>query len=206
MGFRFRRRIKILPGIIINLSKKGLSSLSLGGRGATMNISKKGTKNTFGIPGTGFSYQTKTEPWTSPPKSGRSVPRSPAVMPNSTQQQEPREDQKGLAWRVGYVLGCLTLVAIVVVGIYSLTRPQEKPITYVPVNEIPKEQAAEETPAPPPVATPDAPTAVRRAELVKPPAPTAVPRAELVKPPAPTAAPRAELVKLPEKTHHRHSN
>jgi hypothetical protein len=82
------------------------------------------------------------------------VPRSPAVMSNSTQQQEPREDQKGLAWRVGYVLGCLTLVAIVVVGIYSLARPQEKPITYVPVNEIPKEQAAEETPAPPPVATP----------------------------------------------------
>jgi hypothetical protein len=206
MGFRFRRRIKILPGIIINLSKKGLSSLSLGGRGATMNISKKGTKNTFGIPGTGFSYQTKTEPWTNPSKSGRSVPRSPAVMVNSTEQQEPRDDQKGLARRVGYVLGCLTLVAIVVLGIYSLTRPQEKPITYVPLNEIPKEQAAEETPAPTPITTPDVPTTVPRAELVKPPALTAVPRAELVKPPASTAAPRAELVKLPEKTHHRHSN
>src|SRR4029077_13466135 len=32
MGFRFRRRIKILPGITINLSKKGLSSLSLARR------------------------------------------------------------------------------------------------------------------------------------------------------------------------------
>jgi hypothetical protein len=153
--------------------------------------SKNGQQRFF-IPGSRFSYQTKTEPWTNPPKSGRSVPRSPAVMPNSTQQQEPRGDQKVLAWRVGYVLGCLTLVAIVVVGIYSLTRSQEKPITYAPLNEIPKEQSAEETPALPAVATPDAPTAVRRAELVKPPAPTAVPR--------------AELVKLPEKTHHRHSN
>jgi hypothetical protein len=45
-------------------------------------------------------------------------------------------------------------------GAVCRERPQEKPITYVPVNEIPKEQAAEETPAPPPVATPDAPTAV----------------------------------------------
>jgi hypothetical protein len=98
MGFRFRRRIKILPGITINLSKKGLSSLSLGGRGATMNISKKGAKNTFGIPGTGFSYQTKTEPWTSPPKSGQCAAKSSgdAEFNNSNKSREKtRRDWHG---------------------------------------------------------------------------------------------------------------
>jgi hypothetical protein len=58
MGFRFRKRIRLGKGIWINLSKKG-GSLSVGGRGATMNVSKKGVRDTFSVPGTGISYQTK---------------------------------------------------------------------------------------------------------------------------------------------------
>ena len=58
MGFRFRKRIRLGKGIWINLSKKG-GSLSVGGRGATMNVSKKGVRDTFSAPGTGISYQTK---------------------------------------------------------------------------------------------------------------------------------------------------
>jgi hypothetical protein len=56
MGFRFRRRLKILPGLWINLSK-GAPSLSIGGRGATTNIGAKGVTTTLGIPGTGLSYR-----------------------------------------------------------------------------------------------------------------------------------------------------
>lgn len=55
MGFRFRKSVKILPGIKLNFGKKG-SSVSVGGSGATINISKRGTKTTIGIPGTGISY------------------------------------------------------------------------------------------------------------------------------------------------------
>jgi hypothetical protein len=62
MGFRYHRRIKILPGVHVNFSKKGFSSISIGERGATANISKRGVKDTFGLPGTGLSYQTKTTP------------------------------------------------------------------------------------------------------------------------------------------------
>jgi hypothetical protein len=58
MGFRFRKRIRLAKGIYINLSKKG-GSLSVGGRGATMNVSKRGVRDTFSAPGTGISYQTK---------------------------------------------------------------------------------------------------------------------------------------------------
>lgn len=55
MGFRFRKSIKILPGIKLNLSKKS-SSITVGKPGACMNISSKGVKSTIGLPGTGISY------------------------------------------------------------------------------------------------------------------------------------------------------
>ena len=59
MGFRLKKSIKLLPGVKLNLSKKGISSVSLGTRGAKVNINKNGVKTTVGIPGTGISYSTK---------------------------------------------------------------------------------------------------------------------------------------------------
>ncbi len=59
MGFRFRKSVKIAPGVKINLSKSG-GSLSLGGRGATVNIGSRGVRSTYSIPGTGISYVTQT--------------------------------------------------------------------------------------------------------------------------------------------------
>lgn len=55
MGFRFRKSIKLLPGVRLNIGSKR-SSVSVGGRGATLNVSKKGTRTTVGIPGSGISY------------------------------------------------------------------------------------------------------------------------------------------------------
>ena len=57
MGFRFQKRIRILPGVYLNLSKSGVS-FSLGGHGATVNVGSDGRRRvTFGVPGTGMSYQ-----------------------------------------------------------------------------------------------------------------------------------------------------
>ena len=61
MGFRFRKRLRILPGLWLNLSKRG-GSLSVGGRGATVNLNSKGVQQTIGIPGSGVSYRTKRRP------------------------------------------------------------------------------------------------------------------------------------------------
>lgn len=55
MGFRFRKSIKIAPGLKVNLGLKG-ASLSIGGKGATVNVGKNGVRGTVGIPGTGISY------------------------------------------------------------------------------------------------------------------------------------------------------
>ncbi|HEY2011158.1 MAG TPA: DUF4236 domain-containing protein [Rhizomicrobium sp.] len=58
MAFRFQKRISILPGVRINLSKSGASA-SLGPRGADVNIGRDGVTANAGIPGTGLSYRQK---------------------------------------------------------------------------------------------------------------------------------------------------
>ncbi|MDP4285972.1 MAG: DUF4236 domain-containing protein [Bacteroidota bacterium] len=50
---RFRRKVKIMKGLSLNLSKSGVS-VSAGVRGASVTIGKKGTYLNTGIPGTGI--------------------------------------------------------------------------------------------------------------------------------------------------------
>jgi tetratricopeptide (TPR) repeat protein len=57
MGMRFWRRVKIAPGLTLNLSKSG-ASLSLGVRGAHITAGTSGKRATVGIPGTGLFYTT----------------------------------------------------------------------------------------------------------------------------------------------------
>ncbi len=57
MSFRFWRRIRIAPGVTLNLSKSG-GSLSFGPRGAKFTIGPRGKRATVGIPGTGLFYTT----------------------------------------------------------------------------------------------------------------------------------------------------
>ena len=78
MGLRFRKRIKIAPGVYINLSKSGIST-TLGKSGASVNISKKGTRGTVGLPGTGLSYSSQLS------KSATSRTRQPSDSANTSQ-------------------------------------------------------------------------------------------------------------------------
>lgn len=56
MGLRFQRRIRIAPGIHLNLSKSGLG-VSLGPRGASMSFGPRGAWANLGLPGTGLAYR-----------------------------------------------------------------------------------------------------------------------------------------------------
>jgi tetratricopeptide (TPR) repeat protein len=58
MSFRFWRRIRIAPGVTLNLSKSS-ASLSLGPRGAKYTISPHGNRVTAGLPGTGLFYTVR---------------------------------------------------------------------------------------------------------------------------------------------------
>ena len=59
MGFRYRKSVRLIPGVRLNLSKSG-TSVSVGGRGLTTNFSKRGRRTTISLPGTGLSYTTST--------------------------------------------------------------------------------------------------------------------------------------------------
>ena len=60
MPIRLRKRIKILPGVYINLSKSGIST-SVGMRGASVTLGHGKTRTNLGIPGTGISHNTITK-------------------------------------------------------------------------------------------------------------------------------------------------
>lgn len=64
MGFRFRRSTRLGP-LRFNFAKGGLSSISVGGRGASFNIPVNrsgGPRSTVGVPGTGLSWSVEHAP------------------------------------------------------------------------------------------------------------------------------------------------
>lgn len=61
MGFKFRKSIKIAPGIKLNFSKKS-TGITFGGKGVKYTINSKGKRTkSFGIPGTGLYYTTTND-------------------------------------------------------------------------------------------------------------------------------------------------
>lgn len=60
MAFRFRRSLRLLPGVRINFGKRGISA-TVGVRGAGVTIGSRGTYLNVGLPGTGISYRTRID-------------------------------------------------------------------------------------------------------------------------------------------------
>jgi Protein of unknown function (DUF4236) len=71
--FRFRRRINLLPGVRLNLSKSGVSA-SVGLRGAWLTIGHGKTRETIGLPGTGVSYTEQQSIGAAPGDDGAPTP------------------------------------------------------------------------------------------------------------------------------------
>lgn len=59
MGFRFRKSVKIAPGVKVNFGKKG-ASVTVGNKYARTTIGKGRRTNSVSLPGTGISYSTQT--------------------------------------------------------------------------------------------------------------------------------------------------
>jgi predicted negative regulator of RcsB-dependent stress response len=76
MGFRFRKSVKIMPGLRLNFSKSGVG-LSAGVRGARVSINSRGRMTrSVGIPGTGIGYVTSSSLTGSSRRTSRSSTRS----------------------------------------------------------------------------------------------------------------------------------
>jgi len=57
MGLQYRKSFKLLPGVRLNITTRGLSSLTLRIKCIRLNLSKRGLRGHIAIPGTGFSYK-----------------------------------------------------------------------------------------------------------------------------------------------------
>lgn len=168
MGFRYRKSVKIAPGVRMNISKSG-ASVSVGGKGGHVTVNSKGeTRVGASIPGTGVSYSEKVS---GPAKSsGGSGGQKPP--------QKPKKD-----WS-GKFLGCLLAAVILALIVASCSGGSDDPTYTIPTPTV----AVTETPAPTstPEPTPE-PTPTPT------PAPTAAPAAAPA--PAPAAAePQTETV------------
>lgn len=88
MGFRFRRSVRLIPGVRLNFSKSGVSA-SFGIRGASVTVGKSGTHLNLGIPGTGLSHRTRLD---APAKRSRAE-RAPAGQPDVSPRKFPDQFQ-----------------------------------------------------------------------------------------------------------------
>ncbi|MBM2323224.1 DUF4236 domain-containing protein [Marivita cryptomonadis] len=75
MSLRFWQRIRLAPGVTLNLSKS-TASLSFGPRGAKYTVSPRGNRATLGLPGTGLLHHPGPQGRAcSHPNAGQAVPR-----------------------------------------------------------------------------------------------------------------------------------
>lgn len=86
MAFRFRRSTRLGP-LRLNFTGQGLSSISLGGPGASLNLPvnrRGGPRTTLGLPGTGLSWTLEAGHPSASPPGARPLPAGDAAgLPNS---------------------------------------------------------------------------------------------------------------------------
>lgn len=93
MALRFRKSVKLFPGVRLNFSGGGVST-TIGVRGASVTLGKRGTHLNLGLPGSGLSYRTRLFP--SPGGERTDQNRSP-LQPGwpETDPQDPPQNLKG---------------------------------------------------------------------------------------------------------------
>lgn len=88
---RFQKRLSLLPGVRLNISKSGIST-SLGPRGASINVGRRGIYGNIGVPGTGLSYRQRLDAKTKQYDSAESILKTPAD--NVVGEQDSSEEKK----------------------------------------------------------------------------------------------------------------
>ena len=114
MAWRFRKRIKIAPGVHINLSNGGVST-TVGAPGASVSFGKNGTYLNTGIPGTGLYNRTKIGGKTN--SSGINLNANGQQMPLLNQQfPKNNPDKKSKVSCAAYIVAALISFAILGIG------------------------------------------------------------------------------------------
>lgn len=120
MGLRFRKSVKIAPGVKVNLNKKS-TSITFGGKGVHRTISSTGKKTTsVGLPGSG-AYYTSSSGGTSGAKkkvsssSGHEYNVTPPQAPDASAALEKFSDRALRIYRIifGIVSALFLFIALI---------------------------------------------------------------------------------------------
>lgn len=130
MGFRFRKSVRFGSLVRLNFTGRGVS-LGLGPRGANITLSKRGVRQTIGIPGSGISHQTFTK-WNTP--AADAAPPQVSDQPSSA---------GGYSWRIVLVIfaGGLGIWALMAndkrapITVTAASRPAVVPASAAPAAE-----------------------------------------------------------------------
>ena len=109
MGWKFQKRIRLLPGITLNLSRKGVST-SIGTRGARVTLGHGKRRTTLGIPGSGISH-TSVVPTSNTRRSARSA--------------SPAPQEQGVRWRKLVLIAlavCLVAFFVVLKNAWAINK------------------------------------------------------------------------------------
>lgn len=112
MGFRFRRSIKLFPGLRLNFGKRGISA-SIGVRGAHITYGPSGTRTTVGLPGSGLSYTHLDKPHHEAPMLITAEPPSDPGAPQGSAQ-------RGVLW-----MGLIMIAIVVAIGRMTSPAPAQ---------------------------------------------------------------------------------
>lgn len=128
MGLRFRKSIKIAPGVKLNLNKNS-SSVTVGTKGKHYTVnSKVETTKTVGIPGTGLSYSTTSS----------NKPKKASKKTKVSNEKKSKTKKKH---------GCLTpfLVIFAALFLFAMIPSGDKKTEEPPKKQISEEQESDNT-------------------------------------------------------------
>ena len=101
MGLRYRKRVKVAPGVYTNLSKSGVSTTLKAGKGPSVSMGKNGTYLNTGIPGTGLYSRQKI---------------SGNTMKKKSKANSKQESNTG-CWYTFWVLLTFVMLGVLIIGL-----------------------------------------------------------------------------------------
>jgi hypothetical protein len=106
VGLRFYKRVKLFPGVSVNVSRSG-PSLSVGVRGAHVTLGRSGITRTVGLPGTGIYYTSHRGYHTGFHSAHSETPLAP-----SQQAQADRTAERMMGLLVMVILGLAVMLIV----------------------------------------------------------------------------------------------